>query len=111
MKYNLIKSAFLSIIANFDISFKIVEANYSHTLNSNLNEVVSYSWKFMLNYQSMHDYLLLQMWVLVQTSLVNAMERVFEMEWLKITLASVTLDSQELIVNWVNKLYDSWYIY
>ena len=54
----------------------------------------------------MYDYLLLQMWVLVQASLVNAMERVFEMEWLKITPASVTLDSRELTVNWVNKLYD-----
>ena len=53
----------------------------------------------------------MQMWVLVQASLVNAMERVFEVEWLKITLAIVTLDSRELIVNLVNKLYDSWYIY
>ena len=59
----------------------------------------------------MYDYLLLQMWVLVQASLVNAMERVFEVEWLKITLAIATLDSRELIVNWVNELYDSWYIY
>ena len=106
-KDNLIISALLSISANFDIfynlTFEKVEANYSHTLNNILNEV-SYSWKSMLTYQSMYDYLLIQMWVLVQASLVNAMERVFEVEWLKITLATVTLDSRELIVNWVNKI-------
>ena len=110
MKYNLNISAFLSIISNFDISFKKVKANYFQTLNNIVNEVVSNSWKSMLTYQSMYDYLLIQMWILVQASRVNAMERVFEVEWLKITLAGVTLDSRELIVNLVNKLYDFWYI-